>query len=257
MASVFVTGSTDGIGAEVARSLVRGGHRVVLHARNEERAEVARTAVPGAAAVAVGDVASLRETIALAEAANGLGTYDAVVHNVGVGRTDARTTTDDGLERIFQVNVLAPYVLTALMPMPARLVYLSSGLQAQGVAVLDDLHFERREWQGFQAYCDSKLYDVMLAFAVARLHTGVRSNAVNPGWVRTRMGGAGAPDDLADGAATSVWLAVSDEPGATVTGRLLERGQTVPANPAASDVALQDGLLRACAEMSGVELPAA
>jgi NAD(P)-dependent dehydrogenase (short-subunit alcohol dehydrogenase family) len=255
MASVFVTGSTDGIGAEASRSLVRGGHRVVLHARNDERAEVARAAVPGAAAVAVGDAASLRETVALAQAANVLGPYDAVIHNVGVGRTDSRTLTEDGLERIFQVNVLAPYVLTALMPVPARLVYLSSGLQEQGVAALDDLHFERRRWRGMQAYCDSKLYDIMLAFAMARRQPGVRSNAVNPGWVRTRMGGPGAPDDLADGARTPVWLAVSDEPGAAVTGRLLYNCREEPANPAASDVALQDGLLQACATLSGVSLP--
>jgi NAD(P)-dependent dehydrogenase (short-subunit alcohol dehydrogenase family) len=254
VASVFVTGSTDGIGAEAARSLVRGGHRVVLHARNGERAEVARAAVPGAAAVAVGDAASLRETVELAQAASALGPYDAVIHNVGVGRSEARSLTEDGLERIFQVNVLAPYVLTALMPVPARLVYLSSGLQAQGVAALDDLHFERRRWQGMQAYCDTKLYDVMLAFALARLRPGVRSNAVNPGWVRTRMGGPGAPDDLAYGARTPVWLAVSDEPGAAVSGRLLHDRREEPANPLASDVALQDGLLQACAAMSGASL---
>jgi NAD(P)-dependent dehydrogenase (short-subunit alcohol dehydrogenase family) len=145
-------------------------------------------------------------------------------------------------------------MLTALMPVPARLVYLSSGLQAQGVPALDDLHFEHRRWQGMQAYCDSKLYDIMLAFAVARLHPQVRSNAVNPGWVRTRMGGPGAPDDLAEGARTPVWLAVSDEPEATVTARLLQSCREVPANPAASDVALQDGLLQACATMSGVTL---
>lgn len=255
MASVLVTGSTDGIGAEAARSLVRGGHRVVLHARNDERAEVARAAAPGAAAVAVGDVASLRETVALAQAASALGPYDAVIHNVGVGRSPARSLTEDGLERIFQVNVLAPYVLTALMPRPTRLVYLSSGLQAQGEAALDDLHYQRRRWRGDQAYSDSKLYDVMLAFAVARRWPQVRSNAVNPGWVRTRMGGRGAPDDLAFGARTPVWLAVSDEPGATVTGRLFYDRREQPANPAASDVALQDGLLQACATMSGVGLP--
>src|ERR1700710_2658656 len=108
MATVLVTGSTDGIGRQTAEDLVAGGHRVVLHARNEQRAEDARAAVPGAAEVVVGDLSSLAETRALAQAAAAFGAYDAVVHNAGLGGADRRTVTGDGFERIFQVNVLAP-----------------------------------------------------------------------------------------------------------------------------------------------------
>jgi NAD(P)-dependent dehydrogenase (short-subunit alcohol dehydrogenase family) len=96
--------------------------------------------------------------------------------------------------------------------------------------------------------------DLALAFAVARLWPDVRSNAVTPGWVATRMGGPGAPDDLALGADTQAWLAVSDEPAARVTGRYFYHRTERPAAPAASDPAVQDGLLAACAQLSGVDL---
>src|ERR1700722_3454352 len=166
MASIFVTGSSDGIGRETARQLVKGGHRVVLHARDDGRAEDAAVAVPGASGVAVGDLSIVAGMRQAAESASALGPYDAVIHNAGVGSAAARHETADGCERIFAVNVLGPYLLTALMPLPPRLVYLTSGLESAGRANLDDLQWEGRAWNGMQAYSDSKLYDVLLAFAV-------------------------------------------------------------------------------------------
>jgi NAD(P)-dependent dehydrogenase (short-subunit alcohol dehydrogenase family) len=255
MAAVLVTGSTDGIGRQTARDLIDSGHRVVLHARNDQRADQARAAVPDAADVVVGDLSSIAGTRAAAQAAAALGGYDAVIHNAGVGGADERTVTDDGFERIFAVNVLAPYLLTCLIPRPARLVYLTSGLESQGEANLDDLQFERRPWNGMQAYSDSKLWDVVLAFAVARHWPGTLSNAVDPGWIRTRMGGPSATDDLPEGAETQVWLATSDDPGATVTGRYVKRRQDLRANPAAYDVELQERFLETLSGMTGVTLP--
>ena len=257
MATVLVTGSADGIGRQTAADLVDGGHRVVLHARDDRRAEAARAAVPGAADVVVGDLASLDQTRQLAAAAAALGDYDAVVHNAGVGGADERSVTEDGLERIFAVNVLAPYLLTCLMPAPARLVYLTSGLQSEGEPHLDDLQFERRAWNGMQAYSDSKLWDVVLAFAVARRWPETLSNAVDPGWIRTRMGGPQATDELPEGAETQVWLATSTDPAATVTGRYLKRRRELPAHPAASDVDLQEQFLAAAERLTGVGLPGA
>lgn len=254
MARIFVTGSADGIGRQTALDLVSGGHEVVVHARNDRRAQEARDAVPGAAAVVVGDLASLAQTRTLAGAASSAGPYDAVIHNAGVGGADERVVTADGFERIFQVNVLAPYLLTCLMPVPARLVYLTSGLEAQGEVHLDDLQFERRPWNGMQAYSDSKLWDVVLAFAVARHQPGTLSNAVDPGWIKTRMGGAGATDELPAGAETQVWLATSEEPGATVTGRYLNRRRVLTPNPAADDVDVQEQLLHVAAELTGAQL---
>ena len=256
MATILVTGSSDGIGRQTAATLADAGHRVALHARNSRRADDAKSAVPNAAAVVAGDLSSIAQTRELAEEAAGMAPFDVVIHNAGVGGGQpAPALTEDGLERIFQVNVLAPYMLTALLPRPARLVYLTSGLESAGTARLDDLQRQSRPWDGMQAYSDSKLYDVMLAFAVARRWPGVLSNAVDPGWIRTRMGGPGATDDLPDGAETQIWLATSDDPAATVTGTYFKRRRALRANEQAYDTALQDGLLAACAELSGVSLP--
>jgi NAD(P)-dependent dehydrogenase (short-subunit alcohol dehydrogenase family) len=225
----------------------------VLHARNEQRAFETRAAAAGASAVVVGDLSSIAGTTALAQAANTHGPYDAIIHNAGVGG-GPRQLTADGLERIFAINTLAPYILTALMPLAQRMVYLSSGLQANGIADLADLQYERKRYDGMQAYCDSKLHDLMLAFAVARRFPQVVSSAVDPGWIKTKMGGPGATGELDEGADTPVWLATSDEAEATVSGRLLKRRQPVVPNPAANDITLQDGLLDACARVSGVTI---
>jgi NAD(P)-dependent dehydrogenase (short-subunit alcohol dehydrogenase family) len=256
MASIFVTGSADGIGLETARQLVAGGHRVVLHARGDVRAEQAAGAVPGAAGVAIGDLSDIAGIRAAASSANDLGPYDTVIHNAGVGGdAAARQVTGDGNEAIFAVNVLGPYLLTALMPLPPRLVYLTSGLEADGRVHLDDLQWERRPWHGMQAYSDSKLYDVLLAFAVARRYPQLLSNAVDPGWIKTRMGGPNATDELPEGAETQVWLAASREPAALVTGRYFKRRADLTANPAAYDESTQEALLAACAGLTGVKLP--
>src|ERR1700733_10751141 len=255
MASIFVTGSSDGIGRETARQLVEGGHRVVLHARDDARAEDAAAGLPGAAGVAGGDrsvVAGIRRA---AESASALGPYDAVIHNAGVGGAAARHRTADGCERIFAVNVLGPYLLTALMPLPPRLVYLTSGLESAGRVNLDDLQWEHRAWNGMQAYSDSKLYDVLLAFAIARRYPWLRSNAVDPGWIKTKLGGQGATDELPVGARTQVWLATSDDSDAAVTGRYFKWQAELRANPDAYDAGLQEALLAACATLGGIALP--
>ena len=252
MSKVFVTGSADGLGRIAAQELVAGGHEVVLHARDRRRAEDALDATPGAATVLVGDLASIGQTYALAEAANATGQFDAVIHNAGVGYRGPRIETGDGLEHVFAINVLAPYLLTALMTPPDRLIYLTSGMHRGGDPDLSDLQWRRRRWNGGQAYSDSKLFDVVLAFAVARLRPGALSNAVEPGWVATKMGGPGAPDDLALGADTQVWLATSNDPDATVSGRCLYHRRARAADPAASDPEVQDGLLATCEELSGV-----
>jgi NAD(P)-dependent dehydrogenase (short-subunit alcohol dehydrogenase family) len=256
MSSVFVTGSTQGIGLETATTLIAAGHRVVLHARDEVRAADVEAVLPEAAGVVVGDLASLAQTRAVAAEAERFGPYDVVIHNAGVGGGVAeRAVTEDGLERIFQINVVAPYLLTALMSRPTRLVYLTSGLEEQGRVDWDDLQFARRDWDGMQAYSDSKLYDVMLAFAAARRWPGTIVNAVDPGWVRTRMGGPSATDELPQGADTQVWLATGKDTEAVATGRYLKHRRVLAANPEARDEAQQDRLIGVLAGITGVELP--
>jgi NAD(P)-dependent dehydrogenase (short-subunit alcohol dehydrogenase family) len=255
MTRVLVTGSSRGIGRQTAQDLVAAGAEVVLHVRTEDRVRAAQADVPGAAGVLVGDLSSVASTRAMAEQAASGERSDVVVHNAGVGSSPRRELTADGLVTQFQVNVLAPYVLTALLPPPDRVVYLTSGLQSQGSPELDDLAWERRRWNGMQAYCDSKLFDVVLALRVARQWPGTVSNAVDPGWIKTDMGGAGATDELPEGAETQVWLATSDEPEAVVSGRYLKRRRSLRAHLAAYDEKVQDALVEVCARLSGVPVP--
>jgi NAD(P)-dependent dehydrogenase (short-subunit alcohol dehydrogenase family) len=256
MTRVFITGSSDGLGRMAAQLLVEQGHGVVLHARNEKRGQEALAAVPGAEGVVIGDLASIAQTRTVAEQVNGLGLFDAVIHNAAIGyREPRRIATEDGLPQVFAVNTLAPYILTALIKKPKRLVYLSSGLHRNGDASLKDLTWEQRPWEGQQAYSDTKLHDVLLAFAVALRWPGVLSNALAPGWVPTKMGGAGAPDDLDEGHRTQVWLAVSDDPAAIETGGYFYHMRPRKPNPAARDVERQEELLDACQRFSGMELP--
>jgi NAD(P)-dependent dehydrogenase (short-subunit alcohol dehydrogenase family) len=258
MARILITGSSDGLGLLAGRELASQGHQVVLHARNDGRADDARAALPGAAAVVVGDLFSIDGMRQVATQANAVGPFDAVIHNAAVGYRDRRRiVTPDGLSHVFATNVLAPYLLTALVSMPRRLIYLSSGLQRKADPSLDDLQWERRGWDGLQAYADSKLFDAVLAFAVARHRPDVLSNALEPGWVATKMGGPDAPDDLTLGAATQVWLAVSDEPEARVSGRYFYHQRPRETHPAVRNHAIQDQLLARCAELSGTQLPIA
>jgi len=252
MSKVLITGSADGLGLMAARKLVAEGHEAVLHARDRRRAQDARAGVPEADDVLVGDLSSIGQTREVAEQANASGEFDAVIHNAGIGyREPRRIETEDGLEHVFATNVLAPYLLTALIARPRRLVYLSSGLHRRGSPSLDDLQWERRPWNGSQAYSDSKLFDVVLAFTVARRWAGVLSNALEPGSVATKMGGPGAPDDLAQGAETQVWLATSDDPEATVSGGYFYHRRPRQSDPAAADPGLQDGLLEVCERLTG------
>jgi len=256
MARVFITGSSDGLGRMAAQLLIEQGHSVVLHARNQQRGREALSVVLGAETVVIGDLTSITQTHNVAEQVNALGPFDAVIHNAGIGyRESRRIATEDGLPHVFAVNTLAPYILTALIQKPKRLVYLSSGLHQSGDASLKDLAWEHRPWQGQQAYCDTKLHDVLLAFAIARRWPHVLSNALEPGWVATKMGGPGAPDDLDAGHRTQAWLAVSDDPAATVTGEYFYHMRLRPPNPVSRDSGRQEELLDACKRFSGVDLP--
>jgi NAD(P)-dependent dehydrogenase (short-subunit alcohol dehydrogenase family) len=256
MARIFVTGSADGLGQMAARLLVADGHRVVLHARHAERAREALAAVRGAETAVFGDLSRVSEMRVVAEQVNELGQFDAIIHNAGIGyRERRRIATADGLPHVFAVNTLAPYVLTALITKPQRLVYVSSGMHQGGDATLQDLEWNTRPWNGSQAYSDSKLHDVILAFAVARRWPAVRSNALEPGWVPTKMGGGAAPDDLEAAPKTQVWLATSDDAAAIVTGEYFYHQHLRRPLPAARAPDVQDRLLGECARLSGIPFP--
>ncbi|MBL8055696.1 MAG: SDR family NAD(P)-dependent oxidoreductase [Anaerolineales bacterium] len=243
MARILITGAADGLGQLAARSLVDQGHQVVLHARHAERGRQALRSVPGAAHVIVGDLSDIAATKQVAHEANAWGPFEAVLHNAGV--------YDASLETIFAVNVIAPYVLTCLMQKPGRLIYLSSGMHLQGRARLEDF----KRGRGRVSYSDSKLYVVMLCLAVARRWPEVYANAVDPGWVPTKMGGPGAPDDLQQGYETQAWLAVSHDHRVKVSGRYFYHLAESRCHPQAGDVRLQEKFLGLCEEITGVVFP--
>jgi NAD(P)-dependent dehydrogenase (short-subunit alcohol dehydrogenase family) len=256
VARIFITGAADGLGQLAARRLVEEDHKVVLHARNRPRAAEALAAVPRAEATVFGDLSSIDECRNIADQVNSLGSFDAVIHNAGIGyRERWRVETVDGLPQVFATNTLAPYILTALIARPKRLVYLSSGMHRSGDPSLDDLLWRERPWNGSSAYADTKLHDAILAFAIARKWRDVLSNAVEPGWVATKMGGPGAPDDLEAGATTQVWLATSDDPQAMVSGEYFYHQRRKAPVAAVRDRKVQDRLLEECARISGVALP--
>jgi NAD(P)-dependent dehydrogenase (short-subunit alcohol dehydrogenase family) len=259
MARVLVTGSTTGLGEAAARQLLDEGHEVVLHARNAERAEavsdLAGRATGVMVGVVLGDLADLDQVRSLADQAAALGPFDAVIHNAGIYVDDRRLATPQGHARPFAVNVLAPYVLTALLPRPARLIYLSSGMHLSGSTALDDLDWTARRWDGVQAYCDSKLHVTALAMGLARRWPDVAVNVVDPGWVPTRMGGPGAPDDLEQGHTTQTWLAVAEDPGATGSGGYWHHMEQTRPAPAALDERFQEDMVARLADLTGVVLP--
>ena len=256
MARVFITGSSDGLGRMAAQLLVEQGHSVVLHARSDARGNEAMAAVPGADSVVIGDLSTLTAMRSVAEQVNALGRFDAVIHNAAMGyKEHKRVETGDGLAQLFAVNSLAPYVLTALITKPSRLIYVSSELHKNGDSSLKDLNWTERTWRGTPAYSDSKLHNVLLAFAVARHWPNVLSNAIEPGWVATKMGGPRATGNLDEGHRTQVWLAVSDDPKAKVTGDYFFHKEQRKPLAAARDVALQERFLAACEGMSGIAPP--
>lgn len=240
MAKIFITGSADGLGQLAAKALITQGHKVVLHARNEERAKEGLEKVPDAETVLTGDLTNIEETIQLASKVNDLGTFDAVIHNAGIYYASA--------VELFHVNTLAPYILTCLIHKPQRLIYLSSDMQEGGHSKMDSFKTDISSI----TYSDTKLHVLMLCKAMARNWSDVYANALNPGWVPTKMGGSGAPGDLKKGYETQVWLAVSNDDKAKVSGRFFFHQKEIRSNPEADNMQLQEKFLTLCKDITGV-----
>jgi NAD(P)-dependent dehydrogenase (short-subunit alcohol dehydrogenase family) len=255
MSRVFITGSADGLGQMTAGLLVKQGHQVVLHARNADRARHAIGKVPGAERVLIADLSSIEETKNLAVEANSSGHFDAIIHNAGVYQVSGRDLSVDGLPLLFAVNSLAPYILTTMIQKPERLIYLSSGMHLQGSSKLDGLAFTNSGIRNSVTYSDTKLHDIILCMAVTRKWTDVYANAVNPGWVPTRMGGSGARDNLEKGFQTQAWLAISDDEKAKVRGRYFYHQKEDRYLAAADDIRLQDKFISICEQISSMAFP--
>jgi NAD(P)-dependent dehydrogenase (short-subunit alcohol dehydrogenase family) len=242
MARIFITGSADGLGRACAETLLEDGQEVIVHARSAHRLTAVNDLIDAGASAVIGDLADLDQTRAVADQVNRLGPVAAVIHNAGVysGR------------HIMPVNIVAPYLLTALIDRPQRLVYLSSGSHYGGRADVTGVDWSGQPKTG--SYSDSKLFVTTLALAVARIWPDVYSNAVDPGWVPTKMGGPGAPDDLRLGHLTQEWLATSDEPEALTSGGYWFHQRLRTPQTAVRDLRFQDDLLDALARFTGVPL---
>jgi NAD(P)-dependent dehydrogenase (short-subunit alcohol dehydrogenase family) len=243
MSKIFITGSSDGLGLLSAQALCQRGHAVYLHARNSSRAQVARSACPQAKGCLVADLSSTDETRSLASELNRLGPWDAIIHNAGVMPSRGRGS---GSKTAFTVNTLAPYLLTCLLDPPAkRYVFLSSGMHNSGNADFEDIEHS--------GYSDTKLHNNMLSnyFARRLRDKGVLSNSLDPGWVQTKMGGTGAPDDIEKAVETYIHLAET----ADATGKHWYHSQERSAKKEAWDVERQDRLVGLLEKISGVSPP--
>jgi NAD(P)-dependent dehydrogenase (short-subunit alcohol dehydrogenase family) len=241
MSRILITGSTDGLGYATAEALQSAGHDIVVHARNPQRAGALDPLVGRGAGIVFADLTDRDAVGQIVTELNDLPPLDAVIHNAGVWSGPA----------VMPVNIIAPYLLTALLHRPRRLVYLSSSSHFEGRPSLDGT-----DWRGTTpgSYADSKLFVTTLAAAMARLHPDVLSNAVDPGWVPTKMGGPAAPDDLELGHQTQQWLAASDAPQALTTGGYWYHRQRQQPHPAAHDEAFQDRLLHTLAKETDTAL---
>lgn len=240
LSRILVTGASSGLGLLTATALADAGHDVVLHARNASRITDPAIA-PRMQDVVYGDLAQPEEVRQVAAQAQGIGRFDAVIHNAGVYTGSS----------MLAVNVAASYLMTALMDRPDRIIVLSSSDHFSGSPYLT------KPLRGSEvSYSDSKLYVTALAFALARRWPGNLVHAVDPGWVPTRMGGPSAPDSLDEGHPTQEWLATADPAEITPrSGGYWHHKAARRANPAAYDEAFQDELLDSLDQMTGVALP--
>src|SRR5215211_6297652 len=163
MARIFITGSAGGLGRAAAETLLSGGHEVIVHARRVDRLAAVNDLSDRGAFPVVGDLSDPNQTRSVADQVNQLGHLDAVIHNAGIYSGP----------QILPVNVVAPYLLTALIHRPERLVYLSSDMHHGGRTELTGLDWSGRSQTG--SYSDSKLFVTTLAVAVARIWPDVYS----------------------------------------------------------------------------------
>lgn len=240
MAKIFITGSSDGIGLYTAQELIKLGHEVVLHARNQKRAEELQIKLSKPCKILIADLLIFDELKQLANEVNALGMFDTIIHNAGVYQSSQK--------EIFQINVLAPYILTALIDKPKQLIYIGSNMHPQGI-----FDFEKIVLKKEVDYSTSKLLILMMGLAVSRYYKDVCVNVVDPGWVKTKMANYNAPDSLEDGSATQIWLASNDNLG--LSGKYFYHLQETIYSTKADDVNTQDELIEIYEKITKIKFP--
>ncbi len=246
---ILITGSSDGIGLETARQLARHGADVILHGRRPDRVLAARQAVEALCGRTipepiVADLSSLSSASGIAfELARREVFPEILINNAGVFAKQLELSPD-GIELSMAVNHFAHFVLTmSLLDQPGcrlrRIINISSIAHNRGRIELDDLTMRKRRFDAYGMYAASKLANVLFTVELAeRLRGRVSVNALHPGVVSTKLltegFGMTGPDSVADGAATSVMLALDPE-YAHVTGQYFAACRPAPMNPVAHD----------------------
>jgi len=232
--TVVVTGASNGLGFVTARELAAKGARVILAVRDEAKGDQAAAAMPGTTEVRPLDLASLASVRAFAAAWTG--PLDILINNAGIMQVP-QARTADGFELQIGTNHLGPFALTTLL-MPhitARVVTVSSEMHKRGRVDPEDLNGERRPYDSFQAYCDTKLANLLFTFELQRRLTragsGVRSMAAHPGISKTSLAShvtglkglglkilAAFAQDAGHGALPALYAATAELPGGSYAG---------------------------------------
>jgi len=254
METIFVTGSTDGIGLETALELASRGHAVVLYGRSEEKVQRARDVIQQAAPDAVlhtahADLADLAALALMAQdLAARLPKLDVLINNAGVYMTERRISKA-GFEMTLAVNYLAHFLLTVLLlpllkksPDP-RVVTVSSIAHTRGRIDFDNMNGERH-FDAYHAYANSKLACTLFANELARREPWLVSNSLHPGVIDTKLlrtGFDATGDSVAVGARTSVYLATSPDVKG-ISGKYFDHCAAVRPAPLAEDQQLAQQL---------------
>jgi NAD(P)-dependent dehydrogenase (short-subunit alcohol dehydrogenase family) len=188
--TVIVTGANSGIGFHAAKALAGAGARVVLAVRDVAKGERAAAGMPGTTEVRRLDLADLASVRAFAQAWTG--DVDVLVNNAGVMALPEQRTAD-GFEMQFGTNHLGHFALTGLLlgHVTDRVVTVASGAHRMGKIVLDDLNWERREYQRWPAYGQTKLANLLFTLELQRRLTAagspLRAVAAHPGYAATNL----------------------------------------------------------------------
>ncbi len=266
--TIVITGATDGLGKGLASELAGTGARLILHGRNEEKGEALleelRPKSTGDLEFRLAHFKSLDEVRELADSLQEEDRIDVLVNNAGIGTAGPREDSDDGYELTFQVNYLAPFLLTRrLLPLikssaPARIVNVSSAGQAP--IDFDDVMLED-SYSGVQAYCQSKLALVMFTFDLAEEleGSGVTANCLHPGtYMPTNMVKAAGVDPvtpLEDGVAATMRLIASPEVDG-VNGHYFDGTSESAPHPQAEDPEARRELRELSEQLTGIQATA-
>jgi len=266
--TIVITGATDGLGKGLASELATTGARLILHGRNEKKGqallEELRPKATGELEFRRAHFKSLDEVRELADSLQEEDRIDVLVNNAGIGTAGPREDSEDGYELTFQVNYLAPFLLTRrLLPLikstaPSRIVNVSSA--GQTPIDFDDVMLED-SYSGFQAYSQSKLALVMFTFDLAEEleGSGVTVNCLHPGtYLPTKMVKAAGVDPvtpLEDGVAATMRLITSPEVEGT-NGHYFDGTSESAPHPQAEDPEARRQLRELSEELTGIQATA-